>query len=558
MLVIKQRGASRTPDKCASALGPLVKRSAGTPRTPVLPAWLETVARIFAVLGAGVCLYAMRQADPDLWGYLAYGRLFVEQGALLTHDPFAYTSAPFQWVTFEYGAHLLLWWAFHYGGALGLIGLKCLLGGTALWCLYAAIRATSDESFVWVPAFLLAASTVSRYFVFRPQLFTFAFFALFVAVLIRYLLRRAAPLWLLPIVMVAWVNVHGGFVAGLGAVGLTVLLRVSETVACHGWRIRRLVEGSGPLSITLAACALVTCINPQGLTLWSYVLTELTHGTNRQYIAEWRPPSLSNDPWSLIVLTLIAAMLLVVGIVAHRRRIVAGPAVAFWVASCLPLIAMSYLSVRHVPLAAIWATPVITLLGTRLQVDLPELATFRRIWFLLRGFALLPVCLTLSVVYSAPQPVIRTLDAAVLGSTNPCRAVNFLRENHVEGNLYNPLWWGSYITWELYPQIRVSMDGRNISLFPGEMVLENLTFYSNDPSEADLDAPLRHGTDLLLVPSDLPVLTRVHSDGRWRQVYADRDAVIFVRADAAAGSRAAALSGRKFAPPSGACSPTLE
>src|SRR4029453_8703416 len=77
MLVIKQRGASRTPDKCASALGPLVKRSAGTPRTPVLPAWLETVARIFAVLGAGVCLYAMRQADPDLWGYLAYGRLFV-------------------------------------------------------------------------------------------------------------------------------------------------------------------------------------------------------------------------------------------------------------------------------------------------------------------------------------------------------------------------------------------------------------------------------------------------------------------------------------------------
>jgi hypothetical protein len=498
----------------------------------------------------------MRQADPDLWGYLAYGRLFAEHGAPVTHDPFAYTSTPFRWVTFEYGAHVLLWWAFHYAGAAGLIALKCVLGGAALYCLYAAIRVTSDEPFVWVPTFLLCTSAISRFFLFRPQLFTFAFFALFVVVLMRFVLRRDAPLWLLPIAMLAWANTHGGFVAGLGALGLTILLCASENFTNHGWRVRRLAEGTGRLWMTLAACTLVTFVNPLGPTLWGYVLTELSHGSNRRYIAEWRPASFSNDPWSLIVLTLLTLTVLVVGLVAHRRRVIAGPRAGYWLVSCVPLLAMSYLSVRHVPLAAIWVGPVIALLGSRLTEAPSSLVTFRRVWFLLRGFALVPVCLTFGIVYAEPAPVVRA-SGGVLGRTDPCGAVNFLRENHVEGNVYNPLWWGSYITWELYPRVQVSMDGRNISLFPDEMVVENMKFYSN-VRDADLDAPFRYDTDLLLVPSDRPVLARVRTDHRWREVYADRDAVIFARADAAAGSRAAALNARAFVAPSGSCPTTLE
>lgn len=524
----------------------------------VLAAWVRTATRALAFLGAAVCLYAMRQADPDLWGYLAYGRLFVEHGAIVHQDPFAYTSGPYHWVTFEYGAHLLLWWAFQYGGTLGLIGLKCVLGGIALYCLYDAIRLTCDEPFVWVPTFLLCTSAVSRFFLFRPQLFTFACFALFVTVLLRFILRRRAPLWLLPAAMLLWVNTHGGFVAGLAAIALAILLRVSENVRMRPWRHPALLAGTKPLWAALGACTLVTFINPLGVRLWAYVLTELTHGTNRRYIAEWAPASFATDPWSTILLTLLSATVLVVGFGAQRRhRDEPGPLPVWWAASCVPLLAMSYLSVRHVPLAAIWAGPVITLLASRLTGDLAALSAFRRLWFLLRGFALLPVCLTFAVVYAEPRPAIHT-SGAVLGRTHPCRAVSFLRQNQVEGNLFNPLWWGSYITWELYPKIRVSMDGRNISLFPDEMVVENLRFYSSDATEADLDAPFRHDTDFLLVPTDRPVLARVRADRRWRQAYADRDAVIFLRADAPARPHVAALASRPLLVPADSCRSSLD
>jgi hypothetical protein len=221
----------------------------------------------------------------------------------------------------------------------------------------------------------------------------------------------------------------------------------------------------------------------------------------------------------------------VVGWAAHRHeKGNTGPLAIYWMASCVPLIAMAYLSVRHVPLAAIWTGPVITLLASHVQDQLPQLAAFRRSWFLLRGLAMLPVCLIVAVVYADPRPNIR-IDGGVLGPTRPCGAVAFLQDQGVRGNLYNPLWWGAYITWELYPSVRVSMDGRNVSLFSDEMVLENLKFYTDDVHQADVDVPLRYATDFLIVPADAPVLSRLLADSRWWRMYGDSGSVLFKHLD---------------------------
>jgi hypothetical protein len=489
------------------------------------------IACVFALIGAVVCLYSVRQADPDFWGYLAYGRLFVESHGLDVRDPFAYTSSGLQWTTFEYGAQSTLWLVYHAIGPVGLIALKCLLGGAALYFVVLSMRLVSDEPFIWVPVFLLCTSALSRFLLFRPQLFTFAFFAFFVSVLFRFVLRRPAPLWSLPIVMLVWANTHGGFLAGLGAIGLAILLRISDNAAIFGWSARRIADGTRALWIALACCFAATLVNPKGIALWTYVATELSHNTNRQYIAEWMPASLHRDAWSTITLTMLTVMLATVGSIAHWRRArTSGPPPWCWAVSAVPLVAMAFLSIRHVPLAAIWTGPVIALLATSVQKDLARIGAFRRGWFLLRGLATLPVCLTFAVVYAEPQPKIR-IDGNVLGRLHPCGAVAFLRQHEVRGNVYNPLWWGAYISWELYPSIRISMDGRNISLFTDDMVRENLRFYSDGAEQVDLETPLRYQSDFLLVPTNAPVLSRLMSDFRWRRVYADAACVLFERSN---------------------------
>src|SRR5689334_12853927 len=90
------------------------------------------IVMLLVMLSALLCVYAQRQVDPDLYGYLAYGRLFVEHGGPVSADPFGYTSQAHSWVTFEYLSQILLWLTYDLFGAVGLIGLKMILGGAAI------------------------------------------------------------------------------------------------------------------------------------------------------------------------------------------------------------------------------------------------------------------------------------------------------------------------------------------------------------------------------------------------------------------------------------------
>jgi hypothetical protein len=480
----------------------------------------------------------MRQADADLFGYLSYGRLFFESGAIARNDPFAYTSHGFEWVSFEYGAQLLLWLSYRFGGAVGLIALKCVAGGLTLALLWRALHVACDEPRVWLPVFLLCASGISRFFLFRPQIFTFAAFAAFVLVLFQHLLERRAPLWLLPLITLVWANMHGGFVAGLGAVGLAIALKVSTNLVTRTGRVS-LFAGTGRLWGTLVACATASLANPHGLRLWEYVVHELTHDTNRRYIAEWAPASLALDVWSLAVLSLLTATLVFVSFMPRWRDwIHPGPTPALWMFSCVPLLAMSYLSVRHLPLAALWTAPVVALLASGRATAQPVSRVWRSAWSGISAISVIPASLTLGIVLRNPQPAVGP-GGHGLGTTNPCGVTRFMAERHLQGNLFTPLWWGSYITWRLYPDIRVSMDGRNVSLYPDEMVQENLKFYWIDATEANLQAPSQYATDLLLVPVDVPVFHLISRDPRWIPIYRDRDSALFVPASAGDSQRSA-------------------
>ncbi|MGH9387173.1 MAG: hypothetical protein ACRD2N_23125 [Vicinamibacterales bacterium] len=519
------------------------------------PSNASTILGGVVIASALLCVYAIRQADPDLFGYLAYGRLFVEQG-VTAPDPFAYTSTGSQWVAFEYLAQVLLWIAYDTLGPPGLIALKCLLGGLAIYFLSVAVRTTTADPIVWAPVFLLCTSTVSRYFLFRPQLFTFMFFALYVAVLFRFLAKGKASLWLLPVTMLLWANTHGGFLAGLGAIALTIALRVAGNVASTGFRVEAAFNDTKRLWLTLAGCALISLINPHGIRLWQYVLTEVVHDTNRRYIAEWRPPGPASDPWSAVALTFITVVLLIAGWAAqvcHRR--VSGLPPWLWICSCVPAIALAHISVRHVPLAALWAAPVITLLAAAAWRT-PRARIFNLSWIAIGGCALVPIVVTMNHIIANPRPAIAT-NGATLGPTHPCTAVTFVRQNGLRGNLYTPLWWGAFITWELYPDLRVSMDGRNISLFSPDVVEESLRFYSDSATRRDLDTPLKYATDLLLVPADRPVVELARHDARWKEIFTDRQSSLFVRADSAHEMALSSIGSGRTTAPAGDCARVL-
>jgi hypothetical protein len=499
--------------------------------SPAVPAPLPRTAdrrmlAAFALAAALAAVYMMRGADADLWGHLRYGQLFVEEGGLPAADPFAWTSAGRQWSSHEYLSQVLLWLAYATGGPAGLVVLKCLVGGAAMFFLYAGIRLGSGDARVWAPVLLLTGHVLGRWFLFRPQLFTFAFFAFFVWVLFRHLLGRRARLWLLPVTLPLWVNLHGGFLAGLGAIGLTLLLRGVQAYNAAGLRWRPLWNAAWPLGLTLAACVAGSLLNPLGWRLWPYLATELSCDVNRRFIEEWHPLNVAEHGWTAFTFLALLGLLLAAGLLAGNRP-VAGLRPWQWLLSCLPLTVMACRSVRHIPICTIWAAPVLALLAQAAHDAWAERRWWQRAEWLVIALVAVPALMTFRFIAADPAPVVSTA-GPVLGKHAPYGAVFFLRTSGAGGRVYNPLWWGSYLTWELYPEVRVSMDGRNVTLFSCEMVGENLTFYLAE--EADPGTPLAHGPDFLLVPADAPVLPRLRGDGRWRAVFEDGDAVIFVPA----------------------------
>ncbi len=500
--------------------------------TNAIPLTLERrVLPLLAWAAALVAVYSLRTADADLWGHLCYGKLFLNNGGRIVPDPFAYTTEGRQWSNHEYLAQMALAQVSLWFGSPGLIGLKCVLGVLAVLCLYGCLRTVTAEPRLWAPLLMLVSQSLCRWYQFRPQLFTYVLFAFFVLILFRYLLNRSRLIWVLPLLMPLWVNLHGGFLAGIGAVGLALAGCILQAANREGWRWKALWASAWPLSLVLLGCFAGSLLNPLGWRLWPYLATEFGHKENGIYLEEWKPVSLQEQPWTALLLGLLLGVLLLLALLAQlKTNRVAGLAPWQWLLSCLPLTAMALLSQRHIPILTIWVTPVLGLLAQSVATSWEGRAVWERGWLTVCGLVLIATVLFDRAVLTDPRPRIST--AGALGKNDPQGVLTALRQSQAHGNLYTPLWWGSYFTSELYPEthLKVSMDGRNVTLFAPGDVTDNLKFYMDQ--DADLDIPFKKNPllpDYLVVPADSPVIPRVRNDPRWVLLFEDDQASLFQR-----------------------------
>lgn len=60
---------------------------------------------------------------------------------------------------------------------------------------------------------------------------------------------------------------------------------------------------------------------------------------------------------------------------------------------------------------------------------------------------------------------------------DPVREADILSRAGVKGNLATPFAWGSYLAWRLYPNIKISMDGRYETTYPESTFALNNAFF---------------------------------------------------------------------------------
>ena len=184
---------------------------------------------IYVFVIAFACVYYLINAPLllshwDLGWHLAAGDLIRDQGHIPVQDPWSFTSGGRQWFNLSW-----LWDVFasvlfqhaNFGGLI-LFVVACgavMAGYLASVCLSSGASAIAVcisvlSACLFYPAF--AAAYPNIYLAASPNISTMLFSVIFYGECLKRTRRR----FLLPVIMVLWANLHGGFLLGLIIVGV--------------------------------------------------------------------------------------------------------------------------------------------------------------------------------------------------------------------------------------------------------------------------------------------------------------------------------------------------
>ena len=482
---------------------------------------LKAAAFLLLITVSLYCL-STTTADPDLWGYLAFGRLFWGQGQFPYLDIFAYVPTLKPWVYHEWLTGVLFYPLYRTLGAPGLQVLKYAFGlGTAVVIYLTARRRGADSLPTALILFFALLAMSVGYSAVRAQVFTYFFFALFL-----YLLESARlsgnwrRLWLLVPIQIVWCNLHGGFLAGLG---LIFLYALGEALSRRPFR---------PYLGWFLLAGLATLINPYGLQYWSYLVLAVT--MPRPEITEWVSivAGYQHDilegreffyflsliavavflallaRWREITPALVLLFTLYQG-VTHNRHMVF---FAITFGAYMPVLLTAYfqeLSAR--PGVMAW----IHRLGRRIPALVVILLTG---FYAYRFVSVNPLTLE---VPSEPSLVSKT------ELYYPVGAIDFIEQRQISGKLLVEFNWGEYCLWRLYPRCLVAIDGRYETVYPENVHKEYFDFLM---ARKDWRNFLEHyPPNLILIEIRSRVYGLLSGDPDWCQVYADPGCALFRR-----------------------------
>jgi hypothetical protein len=405
----------------------------------------DRLLRLLLLLVGALFLSIVSRADPDLWGHVRYGQDVLAEGRLPATATHTFTAAEHPWINHENVAEILFAAAMNYAGPAGL---GILRGGLALGVI-GLFLAVARRRGVGLPAtaltVVLVAANLGCWWTARPQLFTNAGFAAMI-----FLLDRGGWwLGLVPLLFVVWTNAHGGFVAGIGMLGLYLGCRGVEALARDGRAAWPRVAGFAAVGVLAVLATLAT---PYGSDYAVWLFRDLA--PPRPEISEWARLAPSHQQF--IPFVLLAGLTVAAFATSGRPR---DPVQLV----CLVVAASQAVAhLRHIPffaiLAGFWLPPHLEVLLGRLTARHPALA--RRPARLLRP-TLVVAALVLAVSLGAQLSRLRVDKAQY-----PVEAFSFMAAHGIAGRAVVYFDWSQYAIAAFAPRLTVAFDGRFRTCYP--------------------------------------------------------------------------------------------
>lgn len=482
----------------------------------------------------GTCLVARMffnlrsfNVDPDIWWHIKYGESILATHHWPVTETYSFTVTGQHWLAYEWLGDVMLATVYHLGGLRGLGALLIVLGCLFALALYyyTTMRCGNPKVGFLASAILL---NLANTFNLRPQMLSYLFLIFALIILERFRQGKRGTVWLLPLLMLVWINTHGLWIIGLGTIGVYFVCGLVSMRFGNLETNRWTAAECRQLTLVFLMSVLATLITPYGtgLAKFPFIVSSLPSGIAN--IQEWQPMSFYL-PGDKLFLALPLGFLLVQVLLHPKWRF---EEVGLFLFGTL----MAFTHLRFLLLFVAFFSPFFVAILARW---LPKYDRAKEVYALNAAVIL---GILGSLVWYFPS---RSDYARVVESKFPVEAVRYLDTHSIPGPMYNRYEFGGYLLWARGPEHKVFIDGRAEVYERTGVFQDQAAFVNLQPGSLSLLDKYNIQSCLLLHDEPLAVVLQALPD--WEKIYSDGTSALFVRRKNDAvqrASEAGANSGR--------------
>ena len=486
--------------------------------------WLPSVADIFFL-----CAFLRLTLSGDSWllndadtGYhIRAGEYILHNLTVPKHDIFSYIAPPLPWVAHEWLAEVIMGLVHQFAGLTGVVIFFSFLIASAYFVLFKFGRSLNCDFAITALIVLLATASSSIHWLARPHIFSLLMTIVWYGVIDTYQSNGRDRLHWLPLLMLLWVNLHGGFITGFVLLGIYLSGNLYDFLFSVPATSEVAKEKSKRLAIITAVSLLCSLANPRGYDILLFPFRMVSDQFVMENVTEFLSPNFH------VVKPFLFLLLLTLGILAISRK-------ALNATELMLVLLFTYMplySARYIPLFAVVITPILLRqIQSRLKafdnrlarffrqrsenLELADASASRYLWAILAIVIVCALALNGRIEFKFDE------------TSKPVAAVEFLKREKLNGNMFNNDEFGDYLIYAAWPEYKVFFDGR--SDMYGETWGKQYLNIANVQPGWDRTIEKNHMT-WVFSGATSPLSAILLEKKEWHLVYADKVAEIFVK-----------------------------
>lgn len=472
--------------------------------------------------------------DAGIGWHIRAGQLILATHQIPRVDSFSSVMAGKTWFAWEWLYDVIVGGLAKIMGLNGVVWFNAVIIAMVFAGAFQQLIRRSVNLFLALLLVLLAISSSMIHFLARPHVVSWLFTLLWYIIVDRSERNafsgrglRTPWVWSLPVIMLFWVNMHGGFVIGF------VLLGIYWFSACWlRWRTKpgriedellriAATRQAGQLLWVAIICGLASLLNPYGWSLHRHVFAYLSNRFLMNHIQEFQSPDFHGWAQRCFLALLLITLAPLAG---HVRRLrVSGLLVILF------SIYSGLYAARNIPVASVLLVMVIgplissgSTVGMFAPMGLLQSSLRGHIW------PVITTVFTLAVAAHGGRVASRQLmDAHFDAKRMPVTAVDYLEQHGHQGPVLSTDFWGGYLIYRLDPKEKVVLDDRH-DLYGEAFFKSYLKMYRGESGWQQFLK--EHPSGCALFTRDAAITNLLLENPNWKPVYEDDVAVILVPA----------------------------